>query len=116
MPLKMMLRRSLLLASSEPDTDGKLFYVINGSGDIEEGEIANEFVGLAVKHNPGLDSKTGRLLPGFKLSETHDASPEVKLSAPDKNGVSHIEGIKIPQTCKKAVLADLTALGYEINE
>jgi len=111
-----MLRRRLLLESSIPDAHGKSVYVLDGSGEIEESDIANEFLGLVVKHNPGLDSKTGRLLPGFKLAETYDVSPEIVLSVPDRNGVSHIEGIKIPQACKSAVLANLEALGYEINE
>jgi hypothetical protein len=116
MPLKMMLCRKLVLASPEPDTNGKLFYALSGSGEVGEGDIANEFVGLAVRHSPCLDPKSGRLLPGFKLEDTYDASPEVMLSDPDKDGVSHVEGIKIPTVCKNAVLADLATLGYEIDE
>lgn len=111
-----MLPRKLSLVSPEPDSHGKLLYALNASEGIEESDIANEFLRLVVKHSPGLDSKSGRLLPGVKLLETYDASPEVTFSAPDQDGVSHVEGIKIPVACKVAVLADLIALGYEIVE
>ena len=89
---------------------------LRARGRLKESDIANEFLRLVVKHSPGLDSKTWCLLPGVKLLETYDASPEPTLSAPDQDGVSHIEGIKIPVVCKSAVLADLTALGHEIAE
>ena len=94
----------------------KATFRLEQSGPIGEAEIQGELLPLLYRYHPALEESTGRLKQEPGINRLMGLGPEFFLTSADEGGVSHFGGLRVPHDVKDALLGDLRANGWEVEE